>query len=213
LASLGQGRAGSVLRIVAEPLGRLRPKPKRSPAGGICHKTQIGVAVTRGGGPPGKDPRGLLHYNVMQRDAAGGHAPARMRGARMNSSLKMGANGWRMDPVRTGRGETNQVRKNRGPIEKKGDPPAKLSDTQAMLCQPHLSRGVSVRATRTVASTPMCESCFAGRAVAPEELAGDVGDGADRVACRAYYQAHRDEVLATHRRWRDTRRLDLCSAD
>lgn len=37
-----------------------------------------------------------------------------------------------------------------------------------LLCEPHRERGLSVPADKTVAGTPMCEACFAGRPISDE---------------------------------------------
>lgn len=82
------------------------------------------------------------------------------------------------------------------------------------LCLPHLDRGMSVFADKTVAGTPMCNACFSGEPIRSIELAGDIrGDERSRLASRRFYEANREETLATHRRWREAKReKSLCPA-
>jgi hypothetical protein len=81
-----------------------------------------------------------------------------------------------------------------------------------MHCEPHLKRGLLVAATATIAGTPMCEACRSGRAVSASELIGELGDDAVRRAQRRYYGRNRDDVLAAHRRCRESRKLAACAA-
>ena len=78
-------------------------------------------------------------------------------------------------------------------------------------CEPHRERGALVRAARVVAETPMCLDCFSGRSISPEELIGEARADTGE-ACRRYYRANREKVLATHRRRRQAKRSTLCTA-
>ena len=73
------------------------------------------------------------------------------------------------------------------------------------LCEPHQDRGFSVAAAKEVAGTPMCEACFSGRPVSLEELTGELSDSRAMGTYRRYYEANREKVLETHRRWREAK--------
>jgi hypothetical protein len=80
-------------------------------------------------------------------------------------------------------------------------------------CEPHQDRGFFVAAAKEVAGTPMCEACFTGKPVINVvELAGEPGDTRGLEAARRYYEANREKVLETHRRWREAKKNRvLCS--
>jgi len=72
-------------------------------------------------------------------------------------------------------------------------------------CEPHQDRGFYVAAAKDVAGTPMCEACFSGRPVSLEELTGELSDSRAMGTYRRYYEANREKVLETHRRWREAK--------
>lgn len=59
----------------------------------------------------------------------------------------------------------------------------------------------------------MCEACFSGRAISAVEIVGEIGRGNDRRTHQVYYARNRSRVLATHRKWREARKLISCPAD
>jgi len=71
-------------------------------------------------------------------------------------------------------------------------------------CETHLSRGVVATASRLVCAVPMCEPCFNGVPVHPQETSGDNhwSSCAYAQAKRRSYYKHREEILAKARAYK-----------